>query len=215
MKTSRIYDAWLRYALGTETPERRFESEEAAFLERASPEEKVEAITLTFARCAKDLVGFDDSRLASGMQILFDQGEDDWIMALQDTSVPLDRRVDALRALPILYRHCFAPRLPDNAPHNDKLKHLVFMLWEFSPLVWWEEHVDWLRMYEELTILLAEVLEIDNRACRMSALHGLGHLVRPAGPGVSKCINRFLEAHPELDQEVREYARVAATGRLQ
>ena len=49
------------------------------------------------------------------------------------------------------------------------------------------------------------------RHCQLRALHGLGHLTHESKEAI---IRRFLTAHPDLDDELREYALEAIAGNV-
>jgi len=54
-------------------------------------------------------------------------------------------------------------------------------------------------------------LELPVRHCQLRALHGLGHLTHESKEAI---IRRFLTAHPDLDDELREYALEAIAGNV-
>lgn len=59
--------------------------------------------------------------------------------------------------------------------------------------------------------VLCNILTIDNIGCMLSALHGLGHLQYP---GTSVTIGIFIEEHPDLDDEILDYARSCIAGEI-
>ena len=79
--------------------------------------------------------------------------------------------------------------------------------------MWW----DWLIFHRQLTereadailAALTEILTLPSRDCWHSALHGLGHLDHP---DKSERIEEFLREHPNLSNDDRAYARMAAAG---
>ena len=54
---------------------------------------------------------------------------------------------------------------------------------------------------------LAKILELSSPIAQGAALHGLGHLHHPETEGL---IDDYLEANPDLEAEMREYALAAA-----
>jgi hypothetical protein len=54
---------------------------------------------------------------------------------------------------------------------------------------------------------LAKILAIDSETCQGAALHGLGHLHHPQ---TKELIQRFIDEHPSLTPERKEYALAAA-----
>lgn len=80
-----------------------------------------------------------------------------------------------------------------------------------TSFMWW----DLLRSFEDprpqhveqaMLDCLASILSIENPSVWRSALHGLGHLKHKRKPEV---IDRFIAAHPELDEDLRRYAHDA------
>lgn len=66
---------------------------------------------------------------------------------------------------------------------------------------------------KEILDTLARILATPSIACQQSALHGLGHLVDYAGLG-SNVIQQYLDEHPDLRSDLREYALNALVGRV-
>jgi hypothetical protein len=63
--------------------------------------------------------------------------------------------------------------------------------------------------------LMRMTLDLDSDACRESALHGLGHWHLHYPTQVEAIIERFLDRHPDLRSELKEYACAARAGRVQ
>ena len=66
---------------------------------------------------------------------------------------------------------------------------------------------------KEILDTLARILAIPSVACQQSALHGLGYLMDYAGLG-SNVIQQYLDEHPDLREDLREYALNALVGRV-
>lgn len=67
------------------------------------------------------------------------------------------------------------------------------------------------RVQQAMFETLKRILYLESRACRMSALHGLGHLKHPE---LEKTIDGFLAAHADVDEELRQYALACRTGKI-
>jgi len=104
--------------------------------------------------------------------------------------------------------------------------HLFERLFAIEPLetsahMWWDcLCYDWhcgnrnrllggedLLMQDVMFETLSSILALDSEFCQRAALHGLGHLHHPA---TEQLIQQYLNRHPSLDQELREYALAAA-----
>ena len=85
---------------------------------------------------------------------------------------------------------------------------------ENSCFMWWDclrgfaEDKD-LKVADWMFAALSQILEIDSRACRLSALHGLGHIEHK---GKKNLIEKFLRQNPDFDD--KEYALAAIEGKV-
>lgn len=64
---------------------------------------------------------------------------------------------------------------------------------------------------EAMLAALSQILKLDSPDCQTSALHGLGHLEHN---GKRKVIEQFLEARPNIDDEMKSYATAAMEGKV-
>jgi hypothetical protein len=92
---------------------------------------------------------------------------------------------------------------------------------ETAPYMWWDGLCfDWdsgnrkrerggedLLMQDVMFQTLSRILELDSDSCQDSALHGLGHLHHPE---TEQLVRSYVECHPLLTKERREYAFAAA-----
>ncbi|NJD24056.1 MAG: hypothetical protein FIB06_01475 [Betaproteobacteria bacterium] len=171
----------------------------------------------TLTRCGDDLISFTDVQVAHGLSYLFNNACSDTVFAFIDDDVPATDRLAAISAIRWLYRDCLAVRCAPVLGHCDEaganpLNGFCYMLWDTTPLAWWEGRPEKDRWYEALADVLEYALTIANPACIESALHGLGHLHPVAPDRVGRAIARFLAAADHLPERLRNYARQAATG---
>ena len=88
--------------------------------------------------------------------------------------------------------------------------------------MWWEVITwGWAGDDHDATALRARdldameaVLALPNPACKESALHGLGHMVRQSDRAL-EIIDRFLDQSADLDPPLLDYARACRTGCIQ
>ncbi len=120
--------------------------------------------------------------------------------------IPLDLRLDFIRANYNLYKHFFA---------IDALEHSASMWWDSVIL---DYRLDSSLAAEEDTTIqntifetLSHILNLDSLCCRGAALHGLGHLRHPK---TTDLIHNYLDTHPELDEGIRGYALTCITGHI-
>ncbi len=112
-----------------------------------------------------------------------------------------------------------AARCSSRLGHLEKLDQDVL---NSSCYMWW----DWL-WYElclgavtptppittEIVEALRRQLTIPHDACRVSALHGIGHWVKTI-PEVASLVDEFLASNPDLRPELIEYAERAKAGQV-
>lgn len=114
---------------------------------------------------------------------------------------------------------------------HGKLFRLLFVGETFTDVcqMWWDSITQSLSFYDpdepepsELTdnqkalrepifTTLQEILEIPRRDCRISALHGLGHLQHPQTKAI---IEEFLSLATSIDAEVHDYAVACIDGNI-
>jgi hypothetical protein len=123
---------------------------------------------------------------------------------ISNTDLPFQSREECVKAMGELFRRFFA----------------VNSL-ETSGLMWWDSMCfDWdcgnrnrkrggedLLLQDILFRTLSDILELDSPFCQGAALHGLGHLHHP---GTKELIGSYLERHPNLSAEQKDYATAAA-----
>lgn len=124
-------------------------------------------------------------------------------------SIPLDLRLDFIRAMYNLYKYFFS---------IDPLENSCFMWWDgvtsdtgVSSKYGIKDRIkeDYTAIRDTMFETLGNILELDSPCCRSAALHGLGHL---GHPDTETLIHKYLDAHPELDRGTRAYALASITG---
>lgn len=86
------------------------------------------------------------------------------------------------------------------------------MLWDVTPLSYWEGDPEKKSFYSAVVKLLKRTLQIPHLACIESALHGLGHLHRHAPQEVEEAIDSWLLRTKNVRQELTQYAQAARVG---
>jgi vesicle coat complex subunit len=90
------------------------------------------------------------------------------------------------------------------------------MLWDVSPLSWWEEKRSPEReiFYNAVIDVLEEALSSNNPACVESALHGLGHIQSSCIERVTEVITNYLKK-VSVSTQLTTYAKQAILGNVQ
>lgn len=97
-------------------------------------------------------------------------------------------------------------------PGAGPLNQICYMLWDTTPLGYWEGSSEKETFYPVVLAVLGYALRSRNIACVESALHGLGHLRLHRERDVTPMIDEFIRSSPKLRPELRRYAENAAAG---
>lgn len=120
------------------------------------------------------------------------------------SDAPLSSRAACIDSMASLFERLFA---------NEPLDTSVQMWWDSLCYGWHCDNRSRERGGEDLELqdiffrTLAKVLAIDSWICQGAALHGLGHLHHPQ---TGDLVHRYIDEHPSLTTEQREYALAAA-----
>jgi GTP-binding protein len=189
------------------------------------PERALAFVTKLFENPLAYLSRYSDAQIGEGLWFIVFRACSRHFDGLVDARIDLGLRTRCVRSIENLSRELFAPRCSDNIRRNDAspLDQTCCMLWD---LVVTDANAAELNLDgthrivrnpeidKEFLDTLARILAIPSVACQQSALHGLGHLVRDAKLG-SNVIQQFLDGHPSLRTDLREYAERALVGRVQ
>lgn len=116
-----------------------------------------------------------------------------------DMTIDRKIRCECIASMYYLFERLFA---------KDSLDDTCFMWFDFFRSFSEKEDP---QIQEELLHTLTRIISLDNEDCRLSALHGLGHLNHPARQSI---IQEFLHRHQNLEDEIREYAEQALLGNI-
>ena len=179
------------------------------------PTTAVTYLTRLFENCKELLRPYSDAQVNQGLWLLSDSG-DDYTPALREASVPWPDRRRAVRSIRNLFADCFATRCSPHLSHLDEsgtnpLNSICYMWWDLFPSGPLDDPP--LATFDsELIGIMDDTLHLASDACRESSLHGLGHWQTADPDRVEQIIRRFLESHPEIRPELRQYAERARTG---
>jgi hypothetical protein len=212
------YQDWLSHVFDREvtSPEWYF-SEESTELP-VPAQAIVSYVARLLNECGTELQRFSDGQVCQGLKYIFDNGCSDTVFALKDESVPWAERQWAIASMSKLYSDCFesrcAPVLGHCNERGNALNSVCYMLWDVTPLAWWENSQDRRQTYETVVAVLSGALTSPNIACVESALHGLGHIHSNAIDLVEAEISAFLSRTSNKDQRILEYAKNALRGNV-
>jgi hypothetical protein len=175
----------------------------------------------TLENCGKDLRAFSNSQINHGLQYIFNNTCSNIVFALISDDVPAEIRLRAIDSIKILYKDCFESRCAPVLGHINELgsnpiNEICYMLWDVSPLSWWEEKRSPEReiFYNAVIDVLEEALSSNNPACVESALHGLGHIQSSCIERVTEVITNYLKK-VSVSTQLTTYAKQAILGNVQ
>jgi hypothetical protein len=213
------YSDWLQYVFDRPvTPNGwYFDDDDTQFA--ASSVELAELVAHTLENVGRDLVQFSDEQLRYGLAYIFDNGCSDVVFALMSADAPQTLRLRAINAIRLLYSELFEQRCAPVLGHTSEaganpLNYVCYMLWDFSPISYWERSAEKHVMYPVIADVLAFGLTCKNKACVESGLHGLGHIAFYFREGVARIIDSFLNDAESRFPDLVEYAHRAKVGHV-
>lgn len=163
--------------------------------------------------------GFSDAQISQGLNFLINPSCSNDMFALKDEKFAWPKRQRVIRAIPTLFRDCFAKRCSPLLSAIDEqgagpLNGSCYMWWDVFPLSGDAKNVAQNDLDQEVLAVMQSTLNLDHVACQESALHGLGHWARHYPAQVGKIIDEFLAGNTKLRPELKHYALQARTGRV-
>jgi hypothetical protein len=214
------YSEWLRYVFDRPvTPNSwYFDLDLEPF--DAEPSELVDLISSTLENCGRDLAEYSNDQVRYGLSYILDNGASDAVFALMSDDVPLELRLRAIGSLKRVYSDVFEHRCAPvlghiNEPGGNALNYTCYMLWDISPLSYWERSRERAVFYRAVCEVLDHALQSANRACVESGLHGLGHIYSSYPERVEEIVDGFLGSGMSRFPELRQYALAARKGDVQ
>jgi hypothetical protein len=184
------------------------------------PAERAALFTTTMQKCGEDLRRYSDAQVYHGLEYIFTNKRSNFVFSLMSDHVPVALRLEAIESIKTLYRDCFTPRCAlalsdDKVARDNPLNSVCYMLWDISPLAYWEGHQDKDIFYEAIARVMEFALGSTNPACVESGLHGLGHIHMYCPSLVEKIVGDYLERGHIESTDLRQYATRAAKGMVQ
>lgn len=185
---------------------------------KGSSEETVAFIAETFERSGELLARFTDEQLNQGFWYLVSASCSDFMFALVEPAVPMQKRLRALRSFVPLFEQVMAARCSPQLSHLDEqpanpLNSVCYMWWDILPIHGKPEERERAEFDAEVLRVLPRLLSIPHDACRESALHGVSEW-RPYYPSVERVVDEFLARTPGLRPELVSYAQHAKVGNV-
>ena len=215
------YIDWLKYVFDRPvTPNGWYFDEDDLEPFQAEPSELVELVACTFENCGRDLSPYSNDQLRYGLSFILENGASDTVFSLMSEDVSAELRLRAIDSLKHVYTEIFERRCAPvlghiSEPGGNALNYICYMLWDVSPLSYWERVRNREVFYRAVSEVLEYSLQSSNRACVESGLHGLGHIFSSYPERVEQVIGRFLLNTPGNALDLRKYAEAARRGCVQ
>jgi hypothetical protein len=186
----------------------------------ASHQELVDLLTYSFVNCGRDLAAFSDGQVNDGLNYIFNPSCSNIAFALMDAKIAPERRKRGIAAITQVYASCFEQRCAPVLSHIDEpgatpLNRICYMLWDVTPLSYWEGQNEKEAFYDEVLDVLSFGLGCRNIASIESALHGLGHIQPYRKEQVASIVRAFIRNNPDMRPDLKHYSENAAIGYVQ
>ena len=190
------FDEWLRFVFDRPvTKPEWFMNDDYGW--EINPESLVRYSTQLFQNPAPLFERYSPEQIEQGFRFIPIVGE--LADAVWDTDVPLSLRQKCIRSMGNLFESVFM---------KNSLGDVAFMWWDsLRPFDDEPER----EMVETILEVLSRIIVMESPVCWCSALHGLGHLNHP---GKVALINDFLQTHPDVHPDTKNYALAAIEGRV-
>jgi hypothetical protein len=179
-------------------------SSHARFL--VDPSRQVRHLTRLFENAGQLRTEFSVPQIEQGLWLVAAAASERFIQYLWSADVPWSERERCIAAMATLYSECLSVETFETIDYMWPDLLADTYSYDFrAPSTDIEDR----RVQDALLVLFTKLLGFPDYATQYAGLHGLGHLAHPEGPRV---INEYIAAHPNLEEEQRQYAEQAAAG---
>ena len=215
------FDQWLNAVFDHPVRKREWYWDEdfEAYWDRLELSDAVSVEYMTSLFLASDhLMRYSLEQVAQGIWFLIGESSPGKsAYALLNSEVPLNRRIDCVRAMANFFRAFVAPLAPARAnEQKDDFQGVCYMWWDILPTYGGPTYGPDTGGEPELHVAclntMAEILSIGSELCQLSALHGLNHWHRNHDKKVEQIVDDFLHKTPGLTTRIIEYAGKARAG---
>jgi len=163
---------------------------------------------------------YSESQLAQGLLCLINPSSSPVTPFFYEERLNVELKSAAIHSMRTIFDALFAKKCTGSARFNEQdsqnkdvtFDYVCFMWWDIFPWHGVPERPSMAAVSDALIQVLADILEIDNFACKESALHGLGHWHSARPQQVEGIING---ASPRIPSDLLAYAECARSGKVQ
>ena len=159
------------------------------------------------------LAAYSLEQVAQGIWFLMDSSSPAGIAyCLLDSDVPVEQRLDCIRAMSDFFSTFVAAAAPGPSRHHSDPFHIaIYMWWDIFPFRF-ESSGAGSEVGACCLGVMTSTLKVPSELCQINALHGLNHW-QPSYPReVADVIDEFIAHGVGLSPTVRDYAQVAIGG---
>lgn len=181
----------------------------------------IEFGTRLFSNAGTLLRPYSDGQVYHGLYRIISNSVSNDIFALKDADVPLQRRLDFLKAILALNRDCFDVRCTQHLSHLDQVTPAEVSPLNASCYMWWDifiiygdrDDVSLDPLNRACIDVMAASLPLSNIAVKEGALHGLGHFSLYYPDECRRIIGSFLStSKSDIPPALVTYALYATEG---
>ena len=214
------YQEWLQFVFDRPVTSQGwyFDLDVLAF--EADDVEIAELVAHTLENCGRDLDHYSHDQIGYGLNYIFSNSCSNVVYSLMNHAVPIPLRLRVIASIEKLYQDCFTPKCLPELGHvgsrgHNMMSFICYMLWDISPLSWWENRPNRPIFYNAIIDVLEIALTSPNPACVESALHGLGHIHGNYIERVEEVIATYLRRNVFVHPQLKVYAQQASVGHVQ
>jgi hypothetical protein len=190
------------------------------FLDDAQPQVTIHYITSMFKTADELVKTYSNRQIADGLKYITNSALECLIRPVFDPTKKIDRqlRLACINSIYTLFERLFAVHCSPFLSHLDTvgsgnpLNGVCYMWWDVLPVYGRPEKPEYVEIDKACLDVMTKTLQLKSIACRESALHGLGHWAHAYREQVSAIVQQFLDANPNLDPDLKDYARAAQHG---
>jgi hypothetical protein len=211
------YEEWIDWIFNHEITEPPWYNQDNA------PKLDISYLTLNlylqklFTEPISELKEFDDEQIGQGLYFIVDDITSIHMYAISSTTVDWDIRKITTSSIYELFNKLFALKC-DNQMSEESGENFIsmacYMWWDIGLIRGFSANLADIKLVNEIITVIKKTLELSSDACRISALHGLGHLFVQYPNEVVEIIDKFISDNPSISVEVREYAMRAREGNV-
>lgn len=188
------------------------------------PAVSVAYLTKLFEHAPHVLMPFSETQIAQGLWYLV-SARSSHLYELLNPDVAWSERQRCISSIFTLFERFFSPRCSSyfsdgktqetESNKASPLTTICYMWWDSLPIAGTPDDPSRIEVDRAFLDVMGRLLDLPAAICQESALHGLGHWHLTYPHDVEALIDRFLDRHPDLPSELREYALDAHKGLVQ